>query len=111
MKAFCWHGKGDISCDTVPDPKVEHPRGAVIEMAACAICGSDLHLYNGSMPGMRADDVMGYETMRMRVAGDAFDLAALGVTLLPGTRRRGVAALAMIGVMAITVLDLAEAAG
>ena len=59
MKALRWHGKGDIRCDTVPDPKIEHPRDAVIEVTACAICGSDLRLYNGLMPGMRAGDVMG----------------------------------------------------
>jgi threonine dehydrogenase-like Zn-dependent dehydrogenase len=63
MKALCWHGKGDIRCDTVPDPKIEHPRDAVIKVTACAICGSDLHLYNGFMPGMQSGDVMGHETM------------------------------------------------
>ncbi len=63
MKALCWHGKGDIRCDTVPDPKVEHPRDAIIKVTACAICGSDLHLYNGFMPGMQSGDVMGHETM------------------------------------------------
>ncbi len=63
MKALCWHGKGDIRCDTVPDPKVEHPRDAIIKVTSCAICGSDLHLMNGFMPGMKPGDVMGHETM------------------------------------------------
>ena len=63
MKALCWHGKGDIRCDTVPDPKVQHPRDAIIKVTACAICGSDLHLMNGFMPGMKSGDVMGHETM------------------------------------------------
>jgi threonine dehydrogenase-like Zn-dependent dehydrogenase len=63
MKALCWHGKGDIRCDTVPDPKIEHPRDAIIKVTACAICGSDLHLYNGIMPGMESGDVVGHETM------------------------------------------------
>ncbi len=71
MKALCWHGKGDIRCDTVPDPKIEHPRDAIIKVTACAICGSDLHLYNGFMPGMRAGDVMGHETM-----GEVVELGA-----------------------------------
>ena len=44
MRALCWHGKGDVRVDTVPDPKIEHPRDAIIKITACAICGSDLHL-------------------------------------------------------------------
>ena len=44
MRALCWHGKGDVRVDTVPDPKIQHPRDAVIKITACAICGSDLHL-------------------------------------------------------------------
>ncbi len=63
MKALCWHGKNDIRCDTVPDPKVEHPRDAIIKVTACAICGSDLHLFNGFMPGMKSGDILGHETM------------------------------------------------
>ena len=63
MKALCWHGKKDIRCDTVPDPKIENPRDAIIKVTACAICGSDLHLYNGFMPGMMSGDVLGHETM------------------------------------------------
>ena len=63
MKALCWHGKNDIRCDTVPDPKIEQPGDCVIKVTACAICGSDLHLYNGFMPGMESGDIMGHETM------------------------------------------------
>jgi len=44
MRALCWHGKGDVRVDTVPDPRIEHSRDAVIKVTACAICGSDLHL-------------------------------------------------------------------
>jgi threonine dehydrogenase-like Zn-dependent dehydrogenase len=44
MRALCWHGKGDVRVDTVPDPKIQHSRDAVIKITACAICGSDLHL-------------------------------------------------------------------
>src|SRR6476620_2339865 len=47
MKALCWHGKKDIRYDTVPDPKIEEPRDAIIKMTSCAICGSDLHLFGG----------------------------------------------------------------
>ncbi|MBV9116165.1 MAG: glutathione-dependent formaldehyde dehydrogenase [Acetobacteraceae bacterium] len=63
MRALCWHGKGDVRCDTVPDPKIEHPRDAIIKVTACAICGSDLHLYDGYMPTMKSGDVLGHETM------------------------------------------------
>ncbi|CAN7200264.1 zinc-dependent alcohol dehydrogenase [Rhizobacter sp. LjRoot28] len=63
MKALCWHGKKDIRYDTVPDPKIEHPRDAVIKVSSCAICGSDLHLFDGFMPGMQSGDIMGHEFM------------------------------------------------
>jgi threonine dehydrogenase-like Zn-dependent dehydrogenase len=63
MKALRWHGKQDIRCDTVPDPEIEHPRDAIIKVTSCAICGSDLHLYDGFMPGMESGDIMGHETM------------------------------------------------
>lgn len=63
MRALCWHGKGDIRCDTVPDPKIEHGRDAIIKVTSCAICGSDLHLLDGVMPGMKSGDIVGHETM------------------------------------------------
>lgn len=63
MKALCWHGKGDMRHETVPDPKIEHPRDAIIKVTACAICGSDLHIYNGIIPEMEKGDVIGHETM------------------------------------------------
>ena len=50
MRALCWHGKHDIRCDTVPDPTIEQPRDAIIRVTSCAICGSDLHLYNHFIP-------------------------------------------------------------
>jgi threonine dehydrogenase-like Zn-dependent dehydrogenase len=42
MKALTWHGKHDIRCETVPDPKIQHAQDAIIKVTACAICGSDL---------------------------------------------------------------------
>jgi len=63
MKALCYHGTHDIRCDTVPDPEIEDGRDAIIKVTACAICGSDLHLYDGFMPGMRHGDIMGHEFM------------------------------------------------
>src|SRR5947209_17144080 len=63
MRALCWHGKEDIRCDRVPDPRIEHPRDAIVKVTSTAICGSDLHLYDGFMPGMKSGDVMGHEFM------------------------------------------------
>jgi len=68
MKALCWHGKGDIRCETVPDPEIQDGRDAIIRVTSCAICGSDLHLYGGFVPGMKSGDVMGHETMGEVVA-------------------------------------------
>jgi threonine dehydrogenase-like Zn-dependent dehydrogenase len=63
MKALAWHGKGDIRCEEVSDPKIEHPRDAIIKVTACAICGSDLHIYGGIIPRMESGDVLGHENM------------------------------------------------
>ena len=63
MRALCWHGKGDVRVDTVPDPKIEHPRDAIIKITACAICGSDLHLFDGYQPTMKSGDILGHENM------------------------------------------------
>jgi len=63
MRALCWHGSEDIRCDTVPDPKIEHQRDAIIKVTSCAICGSDLHIMGGFVAGMKSGDVLGHETM------------------------------------------------
>src|SRR6478672_6963616 len=63
MKALCWHGTGDVRIDNVPDPKIEHPRDAIVRITASGICGSDLHLLDGFMPTMKKGDVLGHEFM------------------------------------------------
>jgi len=63
MKALCWHDKHDVRYDTVPDPRIEEPRDAIVKVTSCAICGSDLHLFDGFMPGMKSGDVLGHEFM------------------------------------------------
>ncbi|WP_349368966.1 zinc-dependent alcohol dehydrogenase [Salinarimonas sp.] len=63
MRALTWHGKHDIRCDEVADPQIEDDRDAIVEVTSCAICGSDLHLYDGFVPGMQSGDVMGHECM------------------------------------------------
>src|SRR6187431_818653 len=63
MRALTWHGKHDIRCESVPDPKIEAPTDAVIKITSCAICGSDLHIYNGVIPDVHSGDVLGHENM------------------------------------------------
>ncbi|MDB5328380.1 MAG: fdhA 2, partial [Phycisphaerales bacterium] len=63
MKALCWHGTGDVRVDTVPDPRIEDPGDIIVKITSTAICGSDLHLYDGFMPTMEAGDVLGHEPM------------------------------------------------
>ena len=63
MKALCWYGTGDVRVENVPDPKIEDARDAIIKITSTAICGSDLHLYDGFMPTMEKGDVLGHENM------------------------------------------------
>jgi threonine dehydrogenase-like Zn-dependent dehydrogenase len=63
MRALCWHGKYDIRCDNVPDPTIEDPRDAIVRVTSTAICGSDLHLLDGYIPGMENGDIVGHEFM------------------------------------------------
>jgi threonine dehydrogenase-like Zn-dependent dehydrogenase len=63
MKALTWHGKHDVRYESVDDPKIENPGDAIVRITATAICGSDLHLYDGLMPTMKAGDVLGHEPM------------------------------------------------
>ncbi|MEC5159018.1 threonine dehydrogenase-like Zn-dependent dehydrogenase [Janthinobacterium sp. CG_23.3] len=61
MKANCWHGKQDVRVEQVPDPSILNPRDAIIKVTSTAICGSDLHLYNGVVPTMAQGDILGHE--------------------------------------------------
>ncbi|WP_294295123.1 zinc-dependent alcohol dehydrogenase [uncultured Sphingomonas sp.] len=63
MKALTWHGKHDVRIDTVDDPEIINPRDAIIKVTATAICGSDLHLYDGYIPTMQSGDILGHEFM------------------------------------------------
>ncbi len=63
MKAICWHGKGDVRLDRVPDPTILNPHDAIVSVTATAICGSDLHLYDGYIPTMKEGDILGHEFM------------------------------------------------
>ena len=63
MRALCWHGKKKVQVDTVPDPQILNPSDAVIRITSTAICGSDLHLYNGYVKTMEEGDILGHEFM------------------------------------------------
>jgi threonine dehydrogenase-like Zn-dependent dehydrogenase len=63
MRALTWHGKHDVRVESVPDPEIVNPRDAIIRVTSTAICGSDLHLYDGYIPGMRSGDILGHEFM------------------------------------------------
>jgi threonine dehydrogenase-like Zn-dependent dehydrogenase len=63
MRAVCWRAARDIRVDTVPDPTIVNPRDAIVRVTSTAICGSDLHLYNGFIPTMQSGDVLGHEFM------------------------------------------------
>jgi threonine dehydrogenase-like Zn-dependent dehydrogenase len=63
MKAVCWFDTHDVRVATVPDPTIINPHDAIVRVTSTAICGSDLHLYNGLIPTMQAGDVLGHEFM------------------------------------------------
>ncbi len=63
MKANCWMGKKKVQVEEVPDPKILNSHDAIIRITSTAICGSDLHLYNGFVPTMEKGDVLGHEFM------------------------------------------------
>ena len=63
MKANCWMGKGSVQVQEVPDPKILNSRDAIIKITSSAICGSDLHLFDGYIPTMEKGDVLGHEFM------------------------------------------------
>lgn len=81
MKAACWFGKKDVAVVDVPDPHLINPRDAIVRITSSAICGSDLHLYNGFIPTMMAGDVLGHEFM-----GEVVEVGAKVDNLKAGDR-------------------------
>src|SRR5437868_2444547 len=63
MRALCWWGKEDVRVETVPDPTIINPHDAIVKITSTAICGSDLHLYDGYIPSMMKGDILGHEFM------------------------------------------------
>jgi threonine dehydrogenase-like Zn-dependent dehydrogenase len=63
MRAVCWNGIQDVRVEQVPDPMILNPQDAILRVTSTAICGSDLHLYNGYIPAMKPGDILGHEFM------------------------------------------------
>ncbi|MEL7782428.1 zinc-dependent alcohol dehydrogenase [Citromicrobium bathyomarinum] len=63
MRALTWQGTHDVRVDSVPDPEIVNPRDAILKVTSTAICGSDLHLYDGVIPGVIPGDILGHEFM------------------------------------------------
>lgn len=63
VKALCWYGSEDVRVSQVPDPKIINRRDAIVRITSTAICGSDLHLYNGYIPTLQKGDILGHEFM------------------------------------------------
>src|SRR3954469_15534875 len=63
MRATCWHAPGVVQVDNVPDPKILNSQDAIVRITSTAICGSDLHLYDGYIPAMKPGDILGHEFM------------------------------------------------
>src|ERR687885_6524 len=81
MKAVCWNGITDVRVETVPDPQILNPRDAIIKITTTAICGSDLHLYDGYIPTMEKGDILGHEFM-----GEVVELGSEVKNLRKGDR-------------------------
>ncbi|HEY7294033.1 MAG TPA: zinc-dependent alcohol dehydrogenase [Dehalococcoidia bacterium] len=81
MKAVRWHGKHDVRVDTVPDPAIVNPHDAIVRITRTAICGSDLHLYDGYIPTMKSGDILGHEFM-----GEIVEVGREVTRLRPGDR-------------------------
>lgn len=81
MKAVCWNGKYTVDVMNVPDPAILNPRDAILKITSTAICGSDLHLYDGYIPTMKKGDILGHEFM-----GEVVELGSSVTNLKKGDR-------------------------
>src|SRR3954471_22028661 len=81
MKANCWMGVNRVEVRDVPDPKILNARDAIVRITSTAICGSDLHLYDGYMPTMEKGDILGHEFM-----GEVVEVGPGVGNLRPGDR-------------------------
>jgi threonine dehydrogenase-like Zn-dependent dehydrogenase len=66
MRAVVFHRVGDIGLDNVPEPKIQEPTNAIVRLTVSAICGTDLHMIRGSVPGMVPGTILGHEGVGIR---------------------------------------------
>jgi len=81
VKALCYYGKEDVRVERVPDPQILNPHDAIVKVTSTAICGSDLHIYDGYIPTMEKGDVLGHEFM-----GEVVEVGAENKRLKVGDR-------------------------
>src|SRR3954447_16696777 len=81
MKALCWYGTHDVRVEDVPEPTLINPHDAILRVTLTAICGSDLHLYDGFIPTMKKGDILGHEFM-----GEVVEVGAAVQNLAVGDR-------------------------
>ncbi len=81
MKALRWYGKNDVRVETVPDPELKSTKDAIIKVTSTAICGSDLHLYDGYNPTMQKGDILGHEPM-----GEVVEVGSEVTNIKPGDK-------------------------
>lgn len=81
MKAVCWNGKYDVRVERVPDPQIINQSDVILRVTATAICGSDLHIYDGMVPSMLPGDILGHEFM-----GEGVEIGRDVRKLTPGDR-------------------------
>jgi threonine dehydrogenase-like Zn-dependent dehydrogenase len=81
VKANCWMGRNKVEVQNVPDPRPLNARDAIVRITSTAICGSDLHLYDGFIPTMKKGDILGHEFM-----GEVVETGADVSNLKPGDR-------------------------
>jgi threonine dehydrogenase-like Zn-dependent dehydrogenase len=81
MRANCWYGTHDVRIESVPDPRILNPRDCIVRITSTAICGSDVHLYDGYVPTMIAGDILGHEFM-----GEVVEVGSAVKNLAAGDR-------------------------
>ncbi len=87
MKAVVYHGVGDIRLEDVPEPRIEEPTDAIVRLTSTAICGTDLHMIRGTMPGMREGTILGHEGVGVveEVGADVRNLSPGDRVVIPST--------------------------
>src|SRR3954451_1146942 len=87
MKAVVFHGVGDIRLDNVPEPTIESPTDVIVRLTASAICGTDLHMIRGTLPGMVPGTILGHEGVGVveEVGGDVQFLERGERVVIPST--------------------------